>query len=180
MIKPIQRFLYNKRLNYTAFLYLLDGNLLEIYPAQGQAHKFGLSLLPTLSPVPHSASIFAWTTSDSPTALHPNSLEQPAFLALLHTTIRKSPSQLEYLMSSRARRQGSGWLSIVDERAPWMYGRTPEPEDTVGMVRCEDGKVQMETYSPMPTYRLVSPLGIFSLPKPLHDCVMSTLEAARN
>lgn len=184
MLRPVKEFLVNRRLNRTAFLYILDNksqSLAKISPAVPKTeHRFGLSLLPQLPDGPHAhpSAIFSWTVSDDPATLHVNSLDQPAFLALLHTAIREGEQQLEYLLASRARRQGEGWLSIVDERAPLVYGRTPDPDDTVGLVRCEEGKVLTTSYTPMPTYRLVSPLGIFTLPKPLHDLVLGRLEAA--
>lgn len=188
-ITPIANILFNPRLGYTAYIYDASCPLLrQIYrpsvPHQ-RIHQFALSLLPHLSStpapkesfLPHPATIFAWTHSDQPGQLHHDSLDQPDSLRLMHSTIARASSELEYLLGSRARRQGSGWLALVDERAPLLYGRAPDPDDTIGMVQCQEGLVLPTTYDPMPTYRLVSPLGIFSLPKPLYQPFVKALIA---
>lgn len=185
IIKPTSSVLFNSRLGYTAYIYASGPLLQQIYRPSVQhqrIHQFALSLLPHLAPPPassasppHPATIFAWTHSDQPGQLHHDSLDQPDFLRLMHATIARASSELDYLLSSRARRQGSGWLGLVDERAPLLYGRAPDPDDTIGMVQCQEGAVLPSTYDPMPAYRLVSPLGIFSLPKPLHQLLLKAL-----
>ena len=173
MLRPCREILFNSRLNYRAYIYGVDGALHRLAP---KGARFAMSLLPNLATAPHPATIFAWTATAEPDRLYASAIESGEFMALLQETIRMCHEELRYLLSSRAQRQVDGWLSIVDDRAPLVYGRAPEPDDTIGMCRAELGQVLPETYAPMPSYRLVSRLGIFSLPRPLHAAVLSRLE----
>jgi hypothetical protein len=174
MIRPVKEILFNNRLNYHAYFYAAEGIFGKVAPAKS---KYGLSLLPNLlSSNPNPATIFAWTETLEVDKLYESAIESPPFTTLMQETIRTSHDELCYLLSSRARRQINGWLSIVDERAPLIYGRAPEPDDTIGMCLAELGQVIPQSYAPMPTYRLVSRLGIFSLPKPLYEAIIARLQ----
>jgi len=158
---PVQALIYNKRLNYKAYLYEIPSG-------------YQLSLLPSVSLI-EGAIFFGKCTTTDPKSLHIGSSENPDFIKLLHETIATSKDSLEYLLSSRARMQVSGWLHLIDERSPISFGRTPDSDDIIGMVYCENGLIVPETYSPMPSYRLISPLGIFSLPKVLQIKLINKL-----
>lgn len=49
--------------------------------------------------------------------------------------------------------------------------QVPDPEDIVGSVRLENGKMLPETYQPMPVHRLVTRNGLFKLSDPLMDAL---------
>lgn len=189
MIGPLREFLVNGRLGQRIYLYAVggvrgggqsSGSFSKERPRP--SHSYALSLLPelpttsVLDPSTNSPLICAWSTSDEP-ACHPGTCQEvPAFVALMHTTIGRAHEQLHYLLASRAARQGEGWLALVDERAPVAWGRTPEAEDTIGFCRVEGGQVQVNSYEPMPAYRLITQAGIFSLPAPLHQRLIEQLE----
>lgn len=176
MLKPVRDILFNGRLQYRAFIYSLEeSSLQKIGRLYQQTHKFGLSLLPVLPVNPHVSSIFAWAHTSDPEKIHEGSLESAAFVSLMNDTIRNSNEELQYILGSRARRQGEGVIALVDERAPFIFGRTPECEDTIGFCRVEAGQVVPNTFDPMPTYRLLTRLGIFSLPKPLYQKLLLNL-----
>lgn len=175
MLKPIKEILYNPRLQYRAYLYSVTDSLKSIRPASASHCNYSLSLLAQLPTTPKDSGIFAWSPTTDPIASSPDCVEQPAFTNLLQETLRNAHPQLRYLLSSRAKRQ-DGWVALVDERAPVGWGRTAESDDTIGMCRVQDGEVIVDTFEIMPTYRLISRLGIFSLPRPLHALVLDKLD----
>lgn len=185
-VKCAKSVLFNKRLGYEAHIYPTTGRLQHLLPVGTSAasHPFCLSLLDSLPAdgavdrPTHPAAIFAWATSDDAQSLFCGSLDQPAFLDFMQNCIRQSRAELEYLLRSRARLQGDGWLHLVDERAPIAFGRAPDSDDIIGMCRVQDGCVLPETYEAMPSYRLISRLGIFSLPKPLFQILVQRLRDA--
>ncbi|KAI8062754.1 hypothetical protein BC940DRAFT_278506 [Gongronella butleri] len=75
-------------------------------------------------------------------------------------------------LKGMAQWQKEGWLHIGDERHPAPWGRIPRPEDIIGSVLLEDGKIQPGTYQAMPAYRLVTNKGLIHLSKPLQDCLV--------
>lgn len=185
MIVPLRQFLINSRLGQRIYLYAVGGET-KNRDQSSCSHSYALSLLPelpttsVLDSATNSPLIFAWSTSDEP-ARHPEACQEaPVFVELMHTTIGRAHEQLHYLLASRAVRQGEGWLALVDERAPFTWGRTPEAEDTIGFCRVERGRVQIDSYEPMPAYRLITHAGIFSLPAPLHQRLIEQLERSIN
>lgn len=145
------------------------------------SHPYALSLLPrlpaasVLNPDAGSPLVCAWSASDAPTRSPETCQEAAAFVAFMQATIGQAHEQLRYLLASRAARQEEGWLALVDERAPFVWGRAPEAEDTIGFCRVERGQVQVGSYEPMPAYRLITRSGVFSLPAPLHQQVLEGL-----
>ncbi|PJF17275.1 hypothetical protein PSACC_02892 [Paramicrosporidium saccamoebae] len=174
MLKPIKEILYNPRLQYRTYVYPITEGLRCILPTSATHCNYGLSLLSQLPPTPKDSGIFAWSPTTDPTASSASCIEQPAFISLFQETLRNAHPQLRYLLSSRAKRQ-DGWIPLVDERAPVGWGRVAESDDTIGMCRVQDGEVLVDTFEVMPTYRLISRLGIFSLPRPLHALILDKL-----
>ena len=76
---------------------------------------------------------------------------------------------------TRARRTGRQLLS-PDERAVPPVGRIGETEDLIGSVFVQEGKVVPSTYTPLPTYRLVTSNGPIILPQGLAEHVIQVLE----
>ncbi|KAI8077830.1 uncharacterized protein BX664DRAFT_44613 [Halteromyces radiatus] len=72
-------------------------------------------------------------------------------------------------LKGMAQYQKEGWLHIGDERNPPPWGRIPKPEDIIGSVLLQDGKIQAGTYQSMPAYRLATKKGFMQLSKPLEQ-----------
>ncbi|KAI7905941.1 uncharacterized protein BX663DRAFT_498196 [Cokeromyces recurvatus] len=64
-------------------------------------------------------------------------------------------------------------MHINDERDPPAWGRINFPEDIVGSVELNAGKIKEGTYQPMPTHRLVTSKGLFQLSEPLTNCIIN-------
>ena len=79
------------------------------------------------------------------------------FPLILHEVITNhiydSPAWIE-----RAKTVKDGWLQVVDGRNAHPWHRPPS-EDIFGLVFLKDGVMQPDTYSPMPTYRMLTPDG---------------------
>ncbi len=83
--------------------------------------------------------------------LRPN----PAFLAFLHWAIAKHAPGNRHLLDS-ARRQGDGWVYIIDARTPSPQGSVP-PEDILGAFEVRQGA--LVRYQASPTYRVATANG---------------------
>lgn len=173
-MRPVKEIIFNKRLNYAAHIYKLSETTKKAINGP-PGHDYGLSLLARIETV-HPACFFSLVSTADTDSLHRSTWEVSAFTRLMHSVIGNAHAELEYLLGSRAKRTVEGWLPLVDERAPFVFGRAPEPDDTIGMIRIEEGKVLPHTYTPMPSYRLVSSLGIFSLPPPLYKKLITELD----
>ncbi|WVQ69311.1 uncharacterized protein L199_007528 [Kwoniella botswanensis] len=103
--------------------------------------------------------------------------EEPGFLDTLHSAIQsglelgKSDS-IKYEAESRPT---DGWIHVTDERAIPPVGRIGETEDLIGSVYVQDGKIIASTYSPLPTYRIITPNGVLTLPKGLDEHLIDVL-----
>ncbi|WWD00641.1 hypothetical protein V866_007576 [Kwoniella sp. B9012] len=104
--------------------------------------------------------------------------EEPGFLDTLHSAIQsglelgKSDS-IKYEAESRPT---DGWIHVTDERAIPPVGRIGETEDLIGSVYVQDGKIIASTYSPLPTYRIITPNGVLTLPKGLDEHLIDVLK----
>ncbi|WVN89414.1 uncharacterized protein L203_104637 [Cryptococcus depauperatus CBS 7841] len=104
--------------------------------------------------------------------------EEPKFLKVLEEAIKSGISQgkattVEFEAETRPT---DGWIHINDERAIPPAGRIGETEDIIGSVYVQQGKIVADTYSSLPTYRLVTPNGVLTLPKGLDQHLISVLE----
>lgn len=136
-----------------------------------QEPKYRLSLLPTNN----TLAVIGSSRSCDPAVIGRSFEENPAFVTLLHQTILGSPAQLEYLFHGRAKQVGDGWIPLIDGRATVAFGRVPDSDDIIGMVRVENKTVLSSSYTPMPTHRLISPSGLFTLPSVLYEALMKQI-----
>ena len=65
-------------------------------------------------------------------------------------------------------------LHTKDQRNVPSLGRIPDPDDILASIRVEDGQMLIDTYQPMPSYRLCTSDGILQLT----DGLMSKLKDA--
>lgn len=95
------------------------------------------------------------------------------FPAFLHSFIaRRAPEQPEF--QAAARRQGNGWLYVVDQRTPTPDGQVPT-EDIVGAFELHDGTVEPGSYQPNLNHTLLSWHGWFQLGPTLNQLLLQDL-----
>jgi hypothetical protein len=90
-----------------------------------------------------------------------NIARNPAFVEFLHRFIAEdAPASGE--LQEAAEKQGSGVLSIIDQRTP-----TPESDipvhDIIGSFRIEDGVIRKDGYRRNPDHVILSDAGLFQL-----------------
>jgi len=88
----------------------------------------------------------------------------PKFVTLLHKTIQSALSEnLDEIWENGAKQLQEGWMHIHDQRNVPALGRIGDPNDIVGSVLVEKSKINVETYQPMPSYRVCTADGILQL-----------------
>jgi hypothetical protein len=96
-----------------------------------------------------------------------------AFVDFLHAVVARRGPGLPGLRSE-ARRQGDGWVYIIDQRTRTPQGPVP-PEDIVGVFAVKDGEVVPGSYKRNPNHRLLSADGFFWLAPELQACLLEEL-----
>ncbi|KIO30138.1 hypothetical protein M407DRAFT_242329 [Tulasnella calospora MUT 4182] len=104
--------------------------------------------------------------------------ENPGFRELLHEAIADALTRpgFDEAIEADALQRGEGWLHITDNRNVPALNRIGDPDDIVGTVMVQDGKVIASTYQPMPSYRLCTADGPTRLPEGLAKKVLGYLE----
>jgi hypothetical protein len=97
------------------------------------------------------------------------------FVDFMHGVIARRGPELPGLIAE-ARRQGDGWVYIVDQRTRTPQGAVP-PEDIVGAFEVKDGRVVPGSYTPSPKHMMLSPYGFFRLGSELQPCLLEELAA---
>src|SRR5262249_30472144 len=95
------------------------------------------------------------------------------FVDFLHGVIARRGPELPGLIAE-ARRQGAGWVYIIDQRTPTPQGPIP-PEDILGGFEVKGGQVVPGSYRPNPKHRVLSADGFFRLGAELQDCLLEEL-----
>ncbi|KAF9647116.1 hypothetical protein BDM02DRAFT_3098675 [Thelephora ganbajun] len=145
-------------------------------------HMFGLSFLNTLkSKDVRSPRIIGYLpASEGGLAIEAglnDFRENPGFREILHKAIRKGLEEgVDDVQANGARQLREGWMHIHDERNIPPLGRIGDPDDIIASVRVQDGKFLMETYQPMPAYRLCTSDGILKLTEGLAQKLRQVLE----
>jgi hypothetical protein len=83
------------------------------------------------------------------------------FVDFMHGVIAGRGPELPGLVAA-ARRQGDGWVYIIDQRTPTPQGAVP-PEDIVGAFEVRGGQVVPGSYRPSPKHMILSSRGFFQL-----------------
>ncbi|XAO21366.1 hypothetical protein I312_100115 [Cryptococcus bacillisporus CA1280] len=104
--------------------------------------------------------------------------EEPRFRKVLNDAVKSGLEQgkATTVQFEAETRPVDGWIHITDERAIPPAGRIGETEDLIGSVFVQGGKIVADTYSPLPTYRLVTTNGVMQLPEGLDKHVIEVLE----
>jgi len=92
------------------------------------------------------------------------------FLDLLHSVIAKHAPNSKALQAE-ARRQGTGWVYLIDARTPTPAGEVP-PHDVIGAFEVRDGEIVLESYQANANHRIFSSDGLFRLEPTLHEQLM--------
>jgi hypothetical protein len=83
------------------------------------------------------------------------------FVEFMHEVIaRHAPKDSAF--QAEARRQGNGWIYIIDQRTPDPGGTVPS-EDIIGGFQIANGKVISESYQRNSKHRIFSSKGFFNL-----------------
>jgi hypothetical protein len=83
------------------------------------------------------------------------------FVEFMHEVIARHAAK-DPAFQAEARRQGNGWIYIIDERRPDPAGTVP-PEDIVGSFQIANGKVIPESYQSNSKHLIFSSKGFFDL-----------------
>ncbi|KAG8906367.1 hypothetical protein FRB99_007051 [Tulasnella sp. 403] len=140
---------------------------------------YALSFLskPPNEDVPHSRTILGWvgTGTENETI---GFQENPAFREILHDAVQSALADptFDKSIESEAIQRGEGWMNIRDNRNVPALNRVGDPDDIIGAVMVQDGKVVASTYQPMPTYRICTSDGPTRLTEGLATRLQEFLE----
>jgi hypothetical protein len=98
------------------------------------------------------------------------------FVDFLHELLATEAPQTE-AARRQAAQQREGHLYLIDERAPDPGGRVL-PEDIIGAIAIQAGKLVPGTYQRNDQHRLLTSSGFFALPAELEATLISQLRAA--
>lgn len=97
------------------------------------------------------------------------------FVKFMHDVIaRHAPEQAE--CRREAKRLGTGWIYIVDQRTKTPHGAVP-PEDIIGALQVKDGEVVPGSYQASPKHMILSRDGFFQLTAGLQECLLRELQS---
>lgn len=95
------------------------------------------------------------------------------FVDFMHDVIARRGPTLPGLIAE-ARRQGDGWVYIIDQRTRNPQGHIP-PEDIVGVFAVKSGEIVTGSYQPCPKHQILSADGFFRLEGELQACLLEEL-----
>jgi hypothetical protein len=95
------------------------------------------------------------------------------FVEFLHAVIARRGPSLPGLIAE-AKRQGDGWVYLIDERTPTPGGAVP-PEDIIGAFEVRGGQVVTGSYRASPGHRILSRGGFFRLSPDLRAVLLEEL-----
>jgi hypothetical protein len=97
------------------------------------------------------------------------------FVEFMHSVIARRGPELPGLIAE-AKRQGEGWVYVVDQRTPTPQDAVP-PEDIVGAFEIKNGQVVPGSYRASPKHMILSANGFFRLGSELQPCLLEELTA---
>ncbi|KAH6897931.1 hypothetical protein BKA70DRAFT_1437853 [Coprinopsis sp. MPI-PUGE-AT-0042] len=138
-------------------------------PVSAAGHAYAISFLDTLEPSMGDGglngmgshrgnlpTVVGWVPMDADgKPVWSAFKDNPAFRPILHETIYAALRDgVDEVWTNGAKQIGSGWMHLHDQRNPPALGRIGDPDDIMGTVLVEDGKIKAETYQSMPSYRV--------------------------
>jgi hypothetical protein len=97
------------------------------------------------------------------------------FVDFLHEVIARRGPGLPGLIAE-ARRQGDGWVYLIDQRTRDPRGHIP-PEDIIGVFAVQGGRIVPDSYQRSPKHLILSAEGFFQLGAELQACLLEELAA---
>ena len=95
------------------------------------------------------------------------------FVELLHGVIAMHAPNLPGL-KAEARRQGAGWVYLIDARTPTPDGEVP-PHDIIGAFEVQDSAIVPGSYQPNANHQILSSQGLFQLEPTLQEQLMERI-----
>jgi len=153
-------------------------------PSSPMSPIYALSFLdkPLNEHVPKSRVILGWVGGqDEEGDADASSVgfqENAGFRDLLHESIASALLEpgFDPAIENEATQRGEGWLNINDTRNIPALNRVGDPDDIIGTVMVQDGKIVPSTYQPMPTYRVCTHDGLTMLTDGLAEHLKAALE----
>ncbi|CAE6505113.1 unnamed protein product [Rhizoctonia solani] len=138
---------------------------------------FALSFLDEKPPSRNSATVIGFVQGGEES----NSFEEnQAFVDLLHNTVKAALVEgVDQELGNDAVQRKEGWLHVHDYRNFPEMGRVGNPDDILGSVLVQGGKIKGETYQRMPTYRTCTTDGPVKLSPSMHERLLKSLREAR-
>ncbi|KAK7207183.1 hypothetical protein BZA70DRAFT_270677 [Myxozyma melibiosi] len=121
-------------------------------------------------PTALSMGVLTDTKNISESTFTPN----PRFPPIMHATIAKYVEE-DPTFTSLASMYGNDFMAIYDQRSPPPYGRTPEVEDILGMVKVQNGVIVPRSYEKNNMYRFATP--VYGLTRLTHFLFLRVKEA---
>ncbi|KAF7965103.1 hypothetical protein HWV62_45715 [Athelia sp. TMB] len=140
-------------------------------PLSAHAPAYALSFLGTAPAAPDASAVIGWLPAQAAGAGEEAGLndfkENPKFRVALHAAIREGLAEdVDDIQRNGALQLQQGWLHIndcTDERNIPPLNRVGDPDDIIASVLVVDSKIQLHTYSPMPSYRICTSDGVTQL-----------------
>ncbi|KAG5651630.1 hypothetical protein H0H81_008007 [Sphagnurus paluster] len=102
-----------------------------------------------------SCTVLGWLPTTGSQAGLNDFVENRKFRDILHRAIQDGlRKDVDDIQRNGALQLTSGWMHIHDDRNIPPLGRIGDPDDIIGTVLVEDGKILPETYAGMPSYRI--------------------------
>ncbi|OAJ37869.1 hypothetical protein BDEG_21841 [Batrachochytrium dendrobatidis JEL423] len=162
-------------INYSHNLYVADVNdpdkvaLTFTLPNQAHSTLSDEDIIGWVDRSVFSKNLHLNTESSAISSIKPfNFTSNHQFESRLHKFLAENIHKDE-AAQALANYQKEGHLNINDERVFTPWGRVSDPEDILGNVLVQNGKIVKGSYQRMPTHRLFSLNGLFQLNKSLHD-----------
>jgi hypothetical protein len=95
------------------------------------------------------------------------------FVDFLYAVIARRCPELPGMLAE-ARRQGDGWVYVIDQRTRNPEGHIP-PEDILGVFTVQGGKLMPDSYQRCPKHMILSADGFFRLGAELQACLLEEL-----
>ena len=99
------------------------------------------------------------------------------FVDYLHDFLKRELPKVP-AMRAEARRQGKGWVYVIDRRTPMPAGEVPT-HDIIGAVEVRDGELVPDSYQPNPNHVILSDRGLFQLDPQLHARLVAEVSAIK-
>jgi hypothetical protein len=123
-------------------------------------------------------ALISWSEDEQLRDLPPNSfVANEAFVARMHRLIGEQVHRCPETCET-GRVQHVGHLHVADERAHKFPSRIPLPQDILGTVKLDEGRIVPGSYEPMmQAHRLLTSHGLAELPCHMEQRLLAELQS---